>query len=249
MRPGSAGGCLPPSARTCGSGREVSAGAPRAASGVRRVGPPASPPARGTASRRDSPVPEAPVPCDSHPSLPPSVPAPATRDLRVPGTRKRPPLSAQDAHVPGAREPGTGKRPPRGALDTLIPVHGDPVRRNGLPPGRRTPISLVHGNPVQSAGLSASLPPLPALTSPPVPPVPCPPQWRGGRWKRRAPPRGPFIGPPPSRAVKVGQDRGTVRTTPIGRRPGAPAAHWLRREDGARRRRVRHGRQSSKKLG
>lgn len=70
---------------------------------------------------------------------------------------------------------------------------------------------------------------------PPVPPVPPLPvsagvrrcrcrrsEGRGpapGAW--RAPPRGPFI-PTPPRAVKVGQDRGTVQPPPIGRRRGSP---------------------------
>lgn len=142
MRPGSAGGCLPPSARTCGSGREVSAGAPRAASGVRRVGPPASPRARGTASRRDSPVPEAPVPCDSHPSLPPSLRA-CSRNTGPPCPRYEETASPQRTGRPcpwrtgtrygetasprctghsysRARRPGTAERSPTRAQDTHI---------------------------------------------------------------------------------------------------------------------------------
>lgn len=149
-------------------------------------------------------------------------------------------------------------------------AHGNPVRGNGLPAVHWTLLfpytETRYGGTVshQGAGhpylwctgtrysLPACLPPFPrSQRSPPRRCRPCRVRRSGeagsGSAARR---RGALLSaPPPSRAVKVGQDRGTVRTTPIGRRPGAPAAHWLRREDGARRRRVRHGRQSSKKLG
>lgn len=158
--------------------------------------------------------------------IPPSLPAPAPWDARVPGTRragtrKRPPLSAQDAHVPGARDPGTRKRPPRDALDTLIPVHGDPAQSNGLSAVHRTPISLVHGNPVHGDGLfpSAHL-----SASPAVPPVPCPPQWRGGNAARR---RGALLWPPPRPGGEGRSGPGNCPANadwPPPRSPGRPLA-------------------------
>lgn len=139
---------------------------------------------------------------------------------------------------------GTPISPVRGGS-----VHGNPVQGKGLRSAHRTAIPpctvtpafprRLHGNPplpvygifpprpaaaVQRPPGSFPPPPGAHLSAGPAVPPPVPvPQWRGGGRERGAPPPGPFIPTPrPPRAVKVGQDRGTVQPPPIGRRPGSP---------------------------
>lgn len=93
---------------------------------------------------------------------------------------------------------------------------------NASPPLHGNPPLPVHGTCPAPGSLPPRRPPGAHLSAVPAVPLPvaAAAAVEAGAGARAA--AGPFYPHPPARAVKVGQDRGTVQPPPIGRRPGSP---------------------------